>query len=54
LLTDSDTPPCSDQPGENNAAQAKVAVAITIVLKVIFMPFLHRWPIPRLNDALGD
>jgi hypothetical protein len=54
LLTDSDTPPCSDQLGDINAAHAKAKVAIATVLKVIFMPFLHRWPIPRLNDALGD
>jgi hypothetical protein len=41
LATDSDRPPWSDQPGENNAAHAKVAVTIVAFLKVIFMSILH-------------
>jgi hypothetical protein len=39
LLTDSDTPPCSDQPGDNNAAHAKAEVAIANFLKVILISF---------------
>jgi hypothetical protein len=53
LLTDSDTPPCSDQPGESNATNAKVAVAIAAVLKAIFMLFLHYSSFPVSNPALS-
>jgi hypothetical protein len=51
LSTDSETPRCSDQLKESNAAHAKVEVTIATFLRLIcFMDFTPLFP-ARLDDA---